>query len=191
MAYQDELKSYFNELVGTFKAPLNMSDQQKIFSPLDIINASFIITQKYSERTYLDKQYSFIGAAIEYTNPNSYTFCSGTGDTYKFLSLPFDPNTDSNINSIRRDDEGNTIIKVQNITTGESTKLLCLDERFNIVRLDENFDISENGNDCLISITNWDETNQRGEYLISANYQFIYLIFVKVCDKSQEGTNNG
>lgn len=74
MAYQDELKSYFNELVNTFKAPLNMFDQQKVFSPLDIINASFIITQKYSEKTYLDKQYSFIGAAIEYTNPNSYTF---------------------------------------------------------------------------------------------------------------------
>ena len=191
MAYQDELKSYFNELVSTFKAPLNMSDRQKVFSPLDIINASFIITQKYSEKTYLDRQYSFIGAAIEYTNPNSYIFCSGTGDTYKFLSLPFDPRKGSNIDSFKRDEEGNTIIKVENIVTGESTKLLCLDEKFNIIRLDENFDISENGNDCLISITNWDEMNQRGEYLISAYYQFTYLIFVQVRDKSQEVTNNG
>lgn len=191
MAYQDELKSYFNELVSTFKAPLNMSDRQKVFSPLDIINASFIITQKYSEKTYLDRQYSFIGAAIEYTNPNSYTFCSGTGNTYKFLSLPFDLTKGSNIDSFEHDEEGNTIIKVENIATGESTKLLCLDERFNIVRLDENFDISENGNDCLISITNWDEMNQRGEYLISAYYQFTYLIFVQVRDKSQEVTNNG
>ncbi len=182
MAYQDELRSYFNELVNTFKAPLNMSDKQKVFSPLDIINASFIITQKYSEKTYLDKQYSFIGAAIEYTNPNSYTFCSGTGDTYKFLSLPFDLTKGSNIDSFEHDEEGNTIIKVEKIATGESTKLLCLDEKFNIVK-------DDNDNDCVVSVTNWDAENLSGKYIIP--YPFDYLIFVQVRDKSQEVTNNG
>ncbi len=172
MAYQDELNNYFNELVNVFKSPLSIPDCQKVFSPLDIINASFIITQKYDKSTQ-KSDYSFHG---EYTNPNSYVFCSGTGDTYRFLSLPFI----LNMGSIKADEEGRRIVEVGNIGTGESTKLLCLDEKFNIVKVD---------NDCVISITNWDEENKSGKYLIP--YPFDYLIFVKVRDKSQEVTNNG
>lgn len=191
MAYQDELNNYFNELVDVFKSPLGISDKQKIFSPLDIINVSFIITQKYGEKDYTDRNYSFLTSAIEYTDPTSYAFCSGTGDTYKFLSLPFNPYTASNIDSIYNDEDGNKIIKIKNLATGESTMLLCLDKNFNIVRLDEDFNISENGNDWIIPVTNWDESNQTGEYLITPLNDFTYLIFVQVRDKSQEVTNNG
>lgn len=181
MAYQDKLNNYFNELVNTFKTPLNISDKQKIFSPLDIINASFIIIRKYKESTQTSG-YSFSG---EYTNPNSYVFCSGTGDTYRFLSLPFI----LNMGSIETDEEGRRIIEVGNIVTGESTKLLCLDKNFNIIKLDEDFNINENGNDCIISVTDWDAENRSGKYLIP--YPFDYLIFVQVRDESQEVTNNG
>lgn len=174
MAYQDELNNYFNELVYVFKSPLGISDQQKIFSPLDIINASFIITRKYKESTQTSG-YSFSG---EYTNPNSYVFCSGTGDTYRFLSLPFI----LNMGSIETDEEGRRIIEVGNIVTGESTKLLCLDDKFNIVK-------DEDDNDCVVSVTNWDAENLSGKYIIP--YSFDYLIFVQVRDKSQEVTNNG
>lgn len=174
MAYQDELNNYFNELVYMFKSPLGISDRQKIFSPLDIINASFIITQKYNESTQ-KSDYSFLG---EYTDPNSYVFCSGTGDIYRFLSLPFI----LNMESIETDEEGRRIVEVGNIATGESTKLLCLDEKFNIVK-------DDNDNDCIISVTDWDAENLSGKYLIP--YPFDYLIFVQVRDKSQEVTNNG
>lgn len=51
MAYQDELNNYFNELVGIFKGPLDIPDQQKVFSPLDIINIAGIITEKYDKKT--------------------------------------------------------------------------------------------------------------------------------------------
>ncbi len=187
MAYQDELRSYFNELVGVFKGPLSVPDQQKIFSPLDIINASFIITRKYNDsveirRNYYMLYYRGTSYLITYTDPTSYAFCSGTGDKYRFLSLPFDPYGQSYLPD--RDDYGGTEIGVDQIVSGDSTKLLCLDEKFNIVK-------DDNDNDCVVSITNWDAELHRGEYLIPGEYQFTYLIFVQVRDKLQEVTNNG
>ena len=186
MAYQDELNNYFNELVNVFKGPLGIPDKQKIFSPLDIINASFIITQKYDESTQ-KSDYSLYGTKIEYTDPSSYAFCSGTGDTYKFLSLPFNFFGQSSLGEWNcRDDEGNVILKVGNIVTGESTKLLCLDENFNIVK-----DEDDNNSDCVTSVTNWDAKNKSGKYIITTFSDYTYLIFVQVRDKSQEVTNNG
>lgn len=187
MAYQDELRSYFNELIGVFKGPLSVPGQQKIFSPLDIINASFIITRKYNDSVEIRRDYIFYDNSttylITYTDPTSYVFCSGTGDKYRFLSLPFDPyGSDGYLPD--KDEYGSTEIGVKQIVTGESTKLLCLDEKFNIVK-------DDNNNDCVVSVTNWDEKLLKGKYLIPGDYEFTYLIFVQVCDKSQEVTNNG
>ena len=183
MAYQDELNNYFNELVGIFKGPLDIPNQQKVFSPLDIINIAGIITEKYDKKTQQQSIFLLYKTNIEYTDPSSYAFCSGTGDTYKFLSLPFDFYGQSSVGEWDfRDEEGRTILKVENIAMGESTKLLCLDEKFNIVK-------DEDDNDCVVSVTNWDAKNLSGKYIIP--YPFTYLIFVQVRDKSQEVTNNG
>nr|DAG50492.1 MAG TPA: hypothetical protein [Caudoviricetes sp.] len=185
MAYQDELRNYFNELTTVFKGPLSISDQQKIFSPLDIVNASFIITRKYNDSVEIRRDYIFYDNSttylITYTDPTSYIFCSGTGDKYRFLSLPFDPyGSDGYLPD--RTDAGGIEIGVNQIVSGDSTKLLCLDEKFNIVK-------DDNDNDCVVSVTNWDAENLSGKYIIP--YPFDYLIFVKVRDKSQEVTNNG
>lgn len=181
MAYQDELRSYFNELTTVFKSPLSIPDKQKVFSPLDIVNASIIITSKYYKDRY--SNFALNGSSIEYTNPSSYAFCSGTGDTYRFISLPF--NIDRQSVTIFPDDMGGFRLKVGGIHN-ESTKLLCLDENFNILKIDEN------GNDWIVSMTNWNKDALIGEYYVFSEYnRFTYLIFVEIRDKSQEVTNNG
>lgn len=186
MAYQDELNNYFNELVGVFKGPLSIPGQQKIFSPLDIINASFIITRKYNDSVEIRRDYIFYDNSttylITYTDPTSYVFCSGAGDKYRFLSLPFNPHEQSDGYFPDKTEEGETEIGVKQIVSGDSTKLLCLDDKFNIIK-------DDNNSDCVISVTNWDAENLSGKYIIP--YPFDYLIFVQVRDKSQEVTNNG